>query len=260
MRIIDTHAHLYLDAFTDDADQVIENALKAGVEKILLPAIDQNSFGSQQALQARHPNRLWSMAGLHPTSVNNSLDAELAFLYQVLAENEFAGIGETGIDLYWDKSFFDYQAKAFRYQIESALQRNLPIAIHCREAFDQTIAILDEYQGSPLKGVFHAFSGNSFQAAEVIRRGFFLGIGGVVTFKNSGLAQVVRDMDPSFMVVETDAPFLAPAPFRGKRNEPARLPLVIQKMAELKNCDPDTMAETTSRNAEKLFPALFKSR
>jgi len=205
-------------------------------------------------LSSRHPGICYPMAGLHPTSVlPETIEKELSELIQQLETNKFVAIGEIGIDLYWDKTHQPLQEEIFLYQIQLAKKYHLPIAIHVRKSFDEVWHILKSETGPDLKGVFHCFPGDERQARQVIEAGFALGIGGVVTFKNSGLQKVVAAIGPEHLVLETDAPFLAPAPFRGKRNEPSYIPLIAAKVAELCNLNLEEVAEITSRNAQRLF-------
>jgi TatD DNase family protein len=253
MRLIDTHAHLYLEQFDADISAVISAAKVAGVERILLPAIDSQSFTQQARLTNSDPVFFRSMLGLHPTSVKENWRSELEFVDEKISEANYVAIGEAGIDLYWDKSFFEEQKKVFRYQLELSLKLNLPIAIHCRDSFDETVSVISEFQGEKLKGVFHAFSGNYSQAEWAVSNGFLIGVGGVVTFKNAGLAEVVKNIDLKYILLETDAPFLAPVPYRGKRNEPAWLRIVAEKIALIKGIGADEVAERSSLNAYSLF-------
>jgi len=254
MKFIDTHCHLYLDEFADDLPASIQKASSAGVNTILLPNIDATSWQPMLELSSRHPGICYPMAGLHPTSVlPETIEKELSELIQQLETNKFVAIGEIGIDLYWDKTHQPLQEEIFLYQIQLAKKYHLPIAIHVRKSFDEVWHILKSETGPDLKGVFHCFPGDERQARQVIEAGFALGIGGVITFKNSGLQKVVAAIGPEHLVLETDAPFLAPAPFRGKRNEPSYIPIIAAKVAELCNLNLEEVAEITSRNAQRLF-------
>jgi TatD DNase family protein len=254
MSYIDTHCHLYLQEFADDLKAAIQRAVDAGVTKILLPNIDSTSWQSMLELSSQFPGICYPMAGLHPTSViPESIDSEMAEVKRRLETGNYIAIGEIGIDLYWDKTHQGLQEETFRYQVQLAKKYKLPIAIHVRKSFDEVWRILKPETGAELKGVFHCFPGDEMQARQVIDAGFLLGIGGVVTFKNSGLQKVVAAIGPEYIILETDAPFLAPAPYRGKRNEPAYIPIIAEKVAELCGMTVDQVAEVTTKNALKLF-------
>lgn len=254
MKFIDTHCHLYLDEFAGDRSIAIQEALDTGVSTILLPNIDFTSWKPMLDLARMHPGICFPMAGLHPTSVlPETIDKELAELTQQLETNKFVAIGEIGIDLYWDRTHQGLQEEIFLYQLQLAKKFNLPVAIHVRKSFDEVWRILKPETGSDLKGIFHCFPGDVRQAKLVTEAGFLLGIGGVVTFKNSGLQNVVAEVGTKNIVLETDAPFLAPAPHRGKRNEPSYIPLIAQKIAELCGISIEEVANVTTGNATKLF-------
>ena len=257
MLLVDTHTHLYAEEFDSDRDQMLANAMKIGVQKFFLPNIDSRSIPLMHDLVIKYPLNCFAMMGLHPCSVNETVEAELQIVKTHLFHEKYCAVGEIGMDLYWDKTFVEQQKKAFRTQIEWAIQLNLPISIHCRNAFDEIYEILREYcepnKTNTLRGIFHCFSGNTEQANKIIDLGFYLGIGGVVTFKNSGLDNVVAAIDLEKIVLETDSPYLAPAPHRGKRNETGYLVLVAQKIAEIKSCSIDKVAEITSHNAKLVF-------
>jgi len=251
---IDTHTHLYLDEFTADRDECVRNALDAGVGRMLLPNIDSASWQPMLDLAGLYPGICLPMAGIHPTSVlPETIEQELTLLAQQIESGTFAAIGEIGIDLYWDKTHQALQEEIFLYQVRLAKKLGLPIVIHVRKSFDEVWRILKPETGPDLKGVFHCFPGDLPQARKVIEAGFMLGIGGVVTFKNSGLQQVVTVVGPEHIVLETDSPFLAPVPYRGKRNEPAYIPIIAGKVAELCGVSINEVAEITTWNAEKLF-------
>ena len=223
MIITDTHTHLYAEEFTSDLDLLISEAMEQGIQRFFLPNIDSTSNDAMLAIEKKYPLNCFAMMGLHPCSVKENWKEELAFVEKQLKERSFAGIGEIGIDLYWDKTFVKEQEEVFRKQIILANHYRLPIVIHSRESFEEIIKILlDEKKKKPF-GIFHCFTGNADQAKRAIGLGFYLGIGGVVTFKNSGLDKVVAEIDLQHLVLETDAPYLAPVPFRGKRNVPAYL-------------------------------------
>lgn len=250
---IDTHTHLYAEEFNADRPQVIKKAISAGVKKMYLPNIDSSSIEGMLALEKEYPENCFPMMGLHPCSVNESVEQELKVVEEWLQKRKFCAVGEIGLDLYWDKTFFEQQKMAFKKQIDWALQYDLPIVIHCRDAFNEIFDLLASYQKLPL-GIFHCFSGNLEQANKIISTTQFkLGIGGVVTFKNSGLDKVVEQIDMQHLVLETDSPYLAPAPFRGKRNESGYLMMVAEKVAAIKNLSIAEVAEITTKNAMEIF-------
>ncbi|MCP4553606.1 MAG: TatD family hydrolase [Bacteroidetes bacterium] len=253
MIITDTHTHLYLQEFDKDRNQVIENAINAGVRYMLLPNIDSKSIDGMLAVCDSFPNNCFPMIGLHPTNVDTNFLMELENVERWLSKRKFIAVGEIGIDLYWDKTHKGEQIDAFKFQIELAKKNDLPIVIHSRESMAEIISILEEVNSDNLRGVFHCFNGTLVEAKRVIEMGFLLGIGGVVTFKNSGLDQIVSAIDLAKIVLETDSPYLTPAPFRGKRNESAYTTLVNQKMAEIKDITIEEVATITSNNARKLF-------
>lgn len=253
MNLIDTHSHLYLDAFNDDRDVVIKNAIENSVKKILLPNIDSASINNMLDLCKEYPNICYPMFGLHPTSVKENYKKEIEVLEKFLEKNKFIAIGETGIDLYWDKTFLQEQIIVFKYQIELAKKMDLPLVIHIRESFKEVFKVLDELYDEKLKGVFHCFSGTQEDAEKAISYGFKLGIGGVVTFKNSSLGEIVKNTNLKHILLETDAPFLAPVPYRGKRNESSYLINIASKVAELHNESIDKIAEITTANTYELF-------
>ncbi|MBC7875359.1 MAG: TatD family hydrolase [Ferruginibacter sp.] len=253
MTLIDTHSHIYLPDFDPDKDSILERADKEGISKILLPAIDSSTHLSMLRLEENNPATCLSMMGVHPCSVKENYKEELKIARDYLEKRPFKAVGEIGLDFYWDRTFTEQQYAAFHEQIEWALHFGIPIAIHSRNATDECIKVVGEHQQGKLKGVFHCFSGNAVQAQEVIDLGFYLGIGGVVTFKKSGLDEVTAGIDMRNLVLETDAPYLAPVPFRGKRNEPSYLKYVIDKIAEIKKSSREEVAAITTANAEKLF-------
>ena len=251
--IIDTHTHFYLNDFAGDIDAVIKRAGDEGVEKFYLPAIDSTETENIFALEKKYPGKCFAMMGLHPCSVKENYKEELGMVYNWLQKRKFAAIGEIGLDLYWDKTFIDQQYESFHRQIEWALQFDLPVVLHTREAVQQSIDVIKEYAGKNLRGIFHCFGGTLRNAMDIIGTGFYLGIGGVVTYKNSGLAEVIKEIDIKNIVLETDAPYLTPVPFRGKRNESSYLKYIVQKIAEIKNISAEEVAEITTNNAEKVF-------
>jgi len=254
MQFIDTHTHLYLNEFDSDREAAVNMAIAAGVGIMLLPNIDYTSWKPMLELCEQFPTNCYAMAGLHPTSVlPETIDLELAEVSNQLATGNHIAVGEIGIDLYWDKTHQGLQEEVFRTQLQWAKKYKLPVAIHVRKSFDEVWQILKPEIGPDLKGVFHCFPGDEMQAWRVIEAGFLLGIGGVVTFKNSGLQKVVAAVGPEHIILETDSPFLAPAPYRGKRNEPAYIPIVAEKVAELCGLTLEEVADVTTKNALKLF-------
>jgi len=253
MQLIDTHCHIYADTFDTDRQEMIERALKAGVNRMLMPAIDAETHKAMLRLEEQYPGTCRSMMGLHPCSVKANFEEELAIIYKYYEERTFCAVGETGLDFYWDLSFKEQQYQAFHKQIELALHHNIPVVIHSRESTDECVRTVKEHQKGKLKGVFHCFGGSPEQASQIIDLGFYLGIGGVLTFKKSGLDVVLKDIDLKNVVLETDAPYLAPVPFRGKRNECSYLEYVIQKLADIKQISVEEAAAITTANARKLF-------
>jgi len=249
----DTHTHLYLEAFNDDRPEVVERAVAQDIRYMLLPNIDSNSVDRMISLSDAFPGHCFPMLGLHPTSVKADYEEEMEKIFRWFGKRNFIAVGEIGIDLYWDKTYFEQQQKAFRAQIEFALREQLPIVIHSRDSFDPIMDILKDYKNTGLKGVFHCFTGTREEADSVLEMGFLLGIGGVVTFKNSGLDKVVEQTDLSNLLLETDAPFLAPVPFRGKRNESAYINLIANKISEIKKVSKAEVADVTTQNALQLF-------
>jgi len=250
MYMIDSHAHIYLPEFDDGRDLIIKRAAEAGVEMILMPAIDSASHRALLETGQKF-SQCKAMIGLHPCSVTTDYPKELAIVKEYLLQRRFIAIGEIGLDFYWDKTFTQQQYEAFHQQIELALQHQLPIVIHSRNATDECIQVVRQYPG--LRGVFHCFSGTAEQAMAVLQTGFLLGIGGVVTFKNSGLDKVVEKVEMSRVILETDAPYLTPVPYRGKRNEPAYTRLVAEKLAQIFGCSLEEIGKITTENTKKLF-------
>ncbi len=254
--LIDTHTHLYSSKFDEDRDEVIQDAIAKGVEKLLLPNIDSTSTEAMLELTVKYPNNCLPMMGVHPCSINNeTIEKELAHAKEYLFSNrKFIAVGEIGIDLYWDKTTLEAQVKAFKTQIEWAKELNLPIAIHARDSFDEIFEVLDETNDEQLRGVLHCFTGNIEQAKHIINYGGFkLGIGGVVTFKNGGLDKVLKEIELEHLILETDAPYLAPTPYRGKRNSSQYIPLIGDKLADIYNCTLPDVATVTTKNAIELF-------
>lgn len=250
MYLIDTHAHIYLREFDADREIILSNAKNAGVKKILMPAIDSETHQTMLRVEAEYPECI-SMMGLHPCSVKINYEEELKIVKSYLEEKNFIAIGEIGIDLFWDKTFMEQQIKVFHLQIELALEYDLPIVIHSRNAIDECIEIVQQHSG--LTGVFHCFSGSYEQAMKIIEMGFMLGIGGVLTFKNAGLDKVISQTGLENVILETDAPYLAPIPHRGKRNESSYLKIVAEKLSSISNIKLEEISQITTANANKLF-------
>ena len=250
--LIDTHAHLYLAEFELDRSMMLDRAKQAGIEKIFLPAIDSSTHTSLLQMETDFP---WckAMMGVHPCSIKENYQEELAIAQQYWSNRNFVAVGEIGLDFYWDRTFEKEQYEAFRIQIEWALEKNVPIVIHSRQSTLDCVRVLKEYKNSALRGVFHCFSGSLEEAQEIIKLGFYLGIGGVITYKNAGLGAVLEKIDLSHLVVETDAPYLTPAPHRGKRNESSYISLIAEKIATVKAEKEGKVAEITTQNAENLF-------
>lgn len=253
MQIVDTHAHIYLENFQEDLDEVIKRAKANNISKILLPNIDTKSVSQIHDLVQKDKNYFIAMMGMHPGSVDNDFKKNLDEILKEENLKNICAIGEIGLDYYWSKEFKTEQIAAFEYQINFAKERNLPIAIHCRDAFDDVLNILEAHQDDKLKGVLHCFTGNDAQAQRLIDLGFYLGIGGVLTYKNSGLDKIIEKIDLEHLVLETDAPYLTPTPFRGKRNETSYTIYIAEKLAAVKNVSVAQVAAQTSLNAHKLF-------
>lgn len=254
MQFIDTHAHIYLPEFKPDREEMIIRANQASVSRIYMPNIDHRTTDEMLELEANYPQMCFAMMGLHPSSVKKDFEKELYQVENWLAKRPFAGIGECGIDLYWDKTFFEQQKEALRIQIQLAKKYKLPIILHTRDAFTETFALIEAENDNSLTGVFHCFSGTVAEAEKVKSLGgFYLGIGGVATYKNGGLTPMLEQVELDWLVFETDSPYLSPVPYRGKRNEPAYLVNVAQKIAEIKNIPVLEVAEKTTKNALALF-------
>ncbi|HET8860429.1 TatD family hydrolase [Marivirga sp.] len=250
--MIETHAHLYAPEFDEDRAEMIERAEEAGVERFYMPNIDHESIDPMMEVENEFSNTIATM-GIHPCHVQKYFEKQLYEVEDWLNKRKFVAVGEIGLDFYWDKSLMKEQKEALRIQIALAKKHQIPIILHCRDSFEETYEIVKEMKDDSLKGVFHCFSGTAEDAQKVIDLGFHLGIGGVVTFKNGGLAEHIPDIDINRMVLETDAPYLAPAPKRGKRNEPALLDLIAQKIADLKQMPKEELVSITSTNAKALF-------
>ncbi|WP_029296756.1 TatD family hydrolase [Chryseobacterium hispalense] len=252
--MIDTHTHLYAEEFDEDRKQVIQKAIDKGITQFYLPAIDSESHGKMLQLEAEYPDRIFSMMGLHPCYVKpETWEKELEIVKNFLDERDFPAIGEIGIDLYWDKSTLDIQVKAFEQQIDWAIEKDLPIVIHTRESFDETFEVLERKKHPKLRGIFHCFSGNLEQAKHAVNLNFILGIGGVVTFKNGKIDQFLNEIPLNKIVLETDSPYLAPVPHRGKRNESAYLDLVAGKLVNIYGQDFSEIDRITTENAKRIF-------
>ncbi len=253
MTLIDTHTHLYLDEFKPQLTATVNRALAAGVQQMLLPAIDSTEHDNLLALMAKYPANCLGMMGLHPCYVKENVAEELAKVEALLAAHPFVAVGEIGLDFYWDKSFIDQQYEAFRRQLQLSKKYNIPVSIHSRNATDEAIAVVADLQDGGLSGVFHCFGGSVEQGQKIMDLGFYLGIGGVVTYKNAALAEVLKTLGTSRIVLETDAPYLSPVPYRGKRNEPAYLVPVVEKLGDIFGCSAETIADITSANAQNVF-------
>lgn len=251
--MIDTHTHLYDEQFDNDRDEMIQRAIRSGIDKMYLPNCDSTTIESMLEVEKNFPENCFAMMGLHPCYVKEHVADELRIVREWLDRRSFCAVGEIGLDYYWDKTFINEQKQAFRTQIEWALEFNIPIVIHTREATKDTIDIVKEYTPKGVRGVFHCFSGSYETALQIIDCGFYLGIGGVLTYKNAGLQEVVQKIDLKHLVLETDAPYLTPAPHRGKRNESSYTNLVAQKLAELKSVALQEVRSKTTENAMKLF-------
>lgn len=253
MQFVDTHTHLYAAEFNDDRNKVVEKAIQNGISHMFLPNIDIHSIQPMLDLCWTFPAHCFPMMGLHPCSVDEHVDAHLFQIQKWFKKRKFYAVGEIGLDYYWSTEFKDQQVKAFRMQIQWAIQQDLPIVIHSRNSNEDVIAIIKEMKHPRLRGIFHCFGGDAMQAAEVVDAGFLLGIGGVLTFKNGGLDKAIADIPLEHLVLETDAPYLAPVPYRGKRNESFYLIEVARKLAELKKIGLNQVAEITTANALRVF-------
>ena len=253
MQLADTHTHLYLPDFDEDRSEMINRASESGVVKLLMPNIDIHSLPKMMEAADRYPGTCFPMVGLHPTSVKDDYEKQLEILFNSDQSGRFIAVGEIGIDLYWDKTFITEQISAFRTQLKYALERELPVAIHSREAFAVIREVLDEFSGKGLRGVFHAFSGQLSDVEYAIKNGFMLGIGGPVTYKNSTLPEIITFAGHKNIILETDSPYLTPVPFRGKRNESAYIKLINRKIAEILDITEDECAKATYNNSCRLF-------
>lgn len=253
MFITDTHTHLYAEEFKPDLSELLKEAATLGVRRFFMPNIDRSSIDDMLALEKKYPGMCIPMMGLHPCYVKENWEEELATVVEWWTKRSFAAVGEIGIDLYWDQTFLEQQKIVFKKQVELANQKKVPIVIHTRDSFDVTIALLKETKKETPYGIFHCFTGTKEQAMEAIDMGFLLGIGGVVTYKNGGLDKFIHDIELKHIVLETDAPYLAPAPHRGKRNIPSYILKVAEKISELKKISVLEVATITTQNANHLF-------
>lgn len=253
MILLDTHAHIYSNDFDNDRDEMMKRSLDDGVADILMPAVDSSSHVAMLSVEQKYPDQCKAMMGLHPCSVKENYKDELKIVDDYLTQRKFIAVGETGLDFYWDLTYKEQQYESFHQQAVWALQYDIPIVIHSRNSTDECIQVISEHQKGKMKGVFHCFSGTTEQARKIIDLGFYLGIGGVLTFKNSGMDKVMNEIDMAHVVLETDAPYLAPVPFRGKRNEPAYIKYVAEKFSSIKGIETEEIARITKLNAQKLF-------
>ena len=253
MNLTDTHTHLYSEQFDEDRDKMIQRAFERGIERFFIPAIDSTYTDAMLKLEAEYPENMFLMMGLHPTHVKDNYENELSHVEEMLAKRKFYAVGEIGIDLYWDKSYLQQQQDAFKRQIELAKRYHLPIVIHCREAFDEIFEILEECHDDELHGIFHCFTGSVDQAMKALSYNMKLGIGGVVTFKNGKIDRFLNEIPISEIVLETDAPYLAPTPFRGKRNESAYLVNVAEKLSHIYKVSIEEVANVTTENSKTVF-------
>ncbi len=253
MTITDTHTHLYSEAFDEDRREVIQKAIDNGIKRFFIPAIDSESTQTMYSLSENYPENVFLMMGLHPTSVKENYEEELQHVRKQFEKRDFYAVGEIGIDLYWDKSTLEIQKKAFKEQIRLAKEKELPIVIHCRDAFDEIFEVLEEEKDEKLFGIFHCFTGTYEQAQKALSYNMKLGIGGVVTFKNGGIDKFINKIPLENIVVETDSPYLAPTPYRGKRNDPVYILEVVKKLAYLYDVTEEQIAEVTTLNSCEIF-------
>lgn len=253
MIITDTHTHLYSEAFDEDRDVVVKNAISKGVKRFFIPAIDSSYTQAMLNLEKSYPDNMFLMAGLHPTHVKDNYKEELSHVEEMLTKHKYYAIGEIGVDLYWDKSYIKQQKDAFQFQIKLAKTYKLPIVIHCRDAFDEVFEVLELEKSNELFGIFHCFTGTKEQALKAISYNMKLGIGGVVTFKNGKIDTFLNEIDLKHIVLETDAPYLAPVPYRGKRNESSYVLNVLSKLSLIYNRSEAEIAEITTNNSKEIF-------
>ncbi|MEI6151780.1 MAG: TatD family hydrolase [Chitinophagia bacterium] len=253
MRFIDTHAHLYSSPIKENIEGIMKNAKDNGINTIIMPAIDSTTLEAMLEVEANYPKNCMAMMGLHPCSVKENVKEELALIEAQLQKRKFIAIGEIGLDYYWDKTFATKQMDAFQIQMQWALDTKLPIAIHTRNAMGETIEAVKPFAKKGLRGIFHCFSGSRESAEQIIAMGFHLGLGGVLTYKNAGVAEAIKEIPMEWLVLETDAPYLSPVPYRGKTNEPSYMIQVAMKLAEIKNLPLHEVAEITTNNAMGVF-------
>ena len=253
MRLIDTHTHVYLPEFDADRDEVIKRAVSNDVVKLLMPNVNVQTVDALLSVAERYPGICLPMSGLHPTSAKDDFRSQLDTIEDLFSKHRFIAVGEIGIDLYWDKTFLKEQIAVFREQVAFAIKAGLPVVIHSRESFPEIFRVLEEFKGEKLKGVFHAFSGTLIDAEKALNMGFKIGIGGVITFKNSGLDKIAKESGPDHIILETDSPYLAPVPFRGRRNESSWLPLINRRLAEILEMSEEQTASKTYLNSVELF-------
>ncbi|MDR1459463.1 MAG: TatD family hydrolase [Bacteroidales bacterium] len=253
MEFIDTHAHLYVKDFDSDRNEVIKESFNHGVRRILLPNINLESLQSLLDVCRTHPETCYPMIGLHPCDVKDDYQEMLQKIFDCFSQYKFIAVGEIGIDLYWDKTYIKEQKDSFRFQIQFAINHNLPVIIHKRQSYTETMEVLNEFKGENIRGIFHCYSGSVEHANEIIERGFLLGIGGTVTYKTANLDKVLPHIPLEYLVLETDAPYLTPVPYRGTRNKSAYIPLIAQRIAEIKQITTEEVAEQTTKNAIALF-------
>ncbi len=251
--LTDTHTHLYSDAFNEDKSEIMQRAFDAGVHRMFIPAIDSETTQAMYNLEKEYPDNVFLMMGLHPTSVKEDYEKELLHVKEQFLKRSFYAVGEIGIDLYWDKSTLEIQKKAFKIQIQLAKKYQLPIVIHCRDAFDEVFEVLETEKGNDLFGIFHCFTGTEAQAKQAISYNMKLGIGGVVTFKNGKIDKFLNKFELKNIVLETDSPYLSPTPYRGKRNESSYLQLICKKVAEVYNVSEEEVARITTENSKEIF-------
>ncbi len=257
--MIDTHSHIYSEEFNDDRAAVIERARAAGVSKIFMPNIDVDTIDAMFEVESSYPDYCFSMMGLHPTSVKKNFEEDLAIIKRWLDKREFIGVGEIGIDLYWDKTYINQQIVAFEEQVKWAKEMGLPVVIHSRDSFSEVFSVIDKLWDKNLKGVFHSFTGNQSDAKHILEYGtFFMGLNGVLTFKNSNLREVIKEVPLNRLIIETDAPYLTPVPFRGRRNEPSYVKYVCTQLSEVFKTDMGSVDSVTTQNAEELFLTPIK--
>ncbi|WP_378181557.1 TatD family hydrolase [Aquimarina sp. SS2-1] len=260
MILTDTHTHIYSESFKDDQDEMMQRAMSAGVKRFFVPAIDSGYTQSMYNIENQYPDNVFLMMGLHPTHVKENYKEELRHVEEELekrfdhdSDKKFYAVGEIGVDLYWDQTFLKQQQEAFRHQIQLAKKYQLPIVIHCRDAFEEVFEVLELEKGEDLYGIFHCFTGSIEDAKRAIGYNMKLGIGGVVTFKNGKIDTFLNELSLKHIVLETDAPYLAPTPYRGKRNESSYLVNVVDKLSEIYNKSPEEIAQVTTQNSKEIF-------